>query len=82
MADDIDITQQSPPPAGCSRPVQPSLPSEYEELDPASASRAHPSLERRKALQTYVASAVSVAWFICLVAIGQTALRSLIVSLH
>ena len=40
-----------------------------------------PIVARRKELTTWVASAVGVAWFFCLFAIGQTALRSMIVVL-
>ncbi len=63
----------APPP---SRPIAMSLPSQYE-LDSERKS-SPPVLERRKQLTKLVASAVGVAWFICIVAIGQTALRTLI----
>ena len=41
-----------------------------------------PVVERRKQLQKLVATAVGVAWFICIVAIGQMGLRSIIASIH
>jgi hypothetical protein len=63
----------APPP---SRPVAMSLPSQYE-LDSERKS-SPPVLERRKQLTKFVASAVGVAWFICIVAMGETALRTLI----
>jgi hypothetical protein len=63
----------APPP---SRPIAMSLPSQYE-LDSERKS-SPPVLERRKQLTKLVASAVGVAWFICIVAMGQTALRTLI----
>ena len=72
-----------PPPVPIFEPVRPpmrslapSLPSEYE-LDSIRKS-SPPIIERRKQLQKYVASAVGVAWFICLLAIGETALRSIL----
>lgn len=58
------------------RSLAPSLPSEYE-LDSIRKS-SPPIIERRKQLQKYVASAVGVAWFICMLAIGETALRSIL----
>lgn len=61
-----------PPP----RPIATSLPSRYELESERKSSP--PVLERRKQLTTLVASAVGVAWFICIVAMGQTALRTLI----
>lgn len=62
------------------REVQPSLPSQYE-LDSERKS-SPPIAERRKQLAKYVASAVGVAWFICTCAVGETALRSIIASMH
>jgi len=62
------------------REVQPSLPSQYE-LDSERKS-SPPIAERRKQLAKYVASAVGVAWFICTCAIGETAFRSIIASMH
>jgi len=57
-----------------------SLPSQYE-LD--SERKSSPPMEmRRKELAKYVASAVGVAWFICTCAIGESALRSIIGSMH
>jgi len=57
------------------RPVLESLPSQYE-LDSIRKS-SPPVLERRKMLTRYVASVVGVAWLICQVALGESALRSL-----
>jgi hypothetical protein len=62
------------------RVVALSLPSPYE-IDSERKS-SPPMAERRKALTKYVASAVGVAWFICTCAIGETALRSIIASMH
>ena len=59
-----------------SRPIAMSLPSQYEVDSERKSSP--PVLERRKQLTKFVASAVGVAWFICIVAVGQTALRTLI----
>jgi hypothetical protein len=76
----------TPPPAPTLTPlpaprvVAMSLPSEYE-LDSQRKS-SPPVAMRRKELAKYVASAVGVAWFICTCAIGETAFRSLIGSLH
>ena len=36
-----------------------------------------PVAARRKELRTWVASAVGVAWFICICAVGESALRAL-----
>ncbi len=65
----------APPPAE-PRVIAMSLPSQFE-LDSERKS-SPPVLERRKQLQKWVASAVGVAWFICIVAMGQTMLRTLI----
>jgi len=70
----------TPPPTPSTRVVAMSLPSQYE-LDSERKS-SPPVAERRKQLAKYVASAVGVAWFICTCAIGETALRSLIGSMH
>jgi hypothetical protein len=73
-------------PAKALAPIQPSreiamsLPSQFE-IDSERKS-SPPIAERRKELTKYVASAVGVAWFICTCAIGETALRSLIASMH
>lgn len=69
----------SPAPVA-SREIAMSLPSQYE-LDSERKS-SPPVAERRKQLAKYVASAVGVAWFICTCAIGETALRSFIGSMH
>ena len=79
----FDVTEPSrplvmlldaPPP----REPTASLPSEYELESERKSSP--PVLARRKELRTVVASTVGVAWFICLFAIGQTALRSVVLS--
>lgn len=77
---DIEITYPSPPPAMCEQldamriPV-PSI-SEYE-LE--SRRKASPTVAaRRKELTTYVASLVGVAWFLCIFAIGQSALHEVL----
>lgn len=57
------------------RSIAESLPSAYE-IDSIRKSSA-PVAERRKRLTRLVASAVGVAWLICQVAIGETAIRSL-----
>jgi len=67
------VAAPEPPP---SRPVVTSLPSQYELESERKSSP--PVLERRKHLTTLVASTVGVAWFICIVAMGQSALRTLI----
>jgi hypothetical protein len=72
----IGPTPPPPPP----RLVALSLPSQYE-IDSERKS-SPPIAERRKTLTKYVASAVGVAWFICTCAIGETALRSIIASMH
>jgi hypothetical protein len=83
-AEEIDNTEPSlappmmAPEPTPSRPVSLSLPSAYELESERKSSP--PVIARRKELQTYVASFVGVAWFICTFAVGQTALRSLIVS--
>ena len=68
------------PPPSSRREIAMSLPSQYE-LDSERKS-SPPVMERRKQLAKYVASAVGVAWFICTCAIGETALRSIIGSMH
>ncbi len=81
--DEIDRTDPSfTPPWLAEKPriIAPSLPSQYE-LDSERKS-SPPVLERRKQLTRVVASAVGVAWFICLVAVGQGALRAVLTSLH
>ena len=70
----------APPPPIAAREIAMSLPSQYE-LDSERKS-SPPIAERRKELAKYVASAVGVAWFICTCAIGETALRSIIGSMH
>ncbi len=85
FAEDVDITEPSGPPVIItdlavapeptpSRPIVLSLPSQYE-LDSERKS-SPPVLERRKHFTKIVASCVGVAWFICIVAVGQTAMRS------
>ena len=69
----------SPAPVAA-RDVAMSLPSQFE-LDSERKS-SPPVAQRRKELAKYVASAVGVAWFICTCAIGETALRSIIGSMH
>jgi hypothetical protein len=69
-----------PPPTPSKREVVMSLPSQYE-LDSERKS-SPPIAERRKLLATYVATAVGVAWFICTCAVGETAARSFIASMH
>lgn len=86
LKEDADNTEPSGPPVvieaapiptpSPSRPVAMSLPSRYEVDSERKSSP--PVLERRKQLTKFVASAVGVAWFICIVAVGQTALRTLI----
>jgi hypothetical protein len=80
MEEEADITQPSPPPIMdfVPRPTLPSI-SEYELESQRKSSP--PVLARRKELTTYVASLVGVAWFICVFAVGQTALRSMIVAI-
>ena len=69
-----------PPPSQPPREIAMSLPSQFE-ID--SERKSSPPMElRRKQLAKYVASAVGVAWFICTCAIGETALRSIIDSMH
>ena len=60
------------------RSIAPSLPSQFE-LDSIRKS-SPPVAARRRELQKLVASAVGIAWFICIAALGQTALRSLLAS--
>jgi hypothetical protein len=62
------------------REIAMSLPSQYEIESERKSSP--PVAQRRKELAKYVASAVGVAWFICTCAIGETALRSIIASMH
>jgi hypothetical protein len=69
----------TPTPLPAREPVF-SLPSQYELESERKSSP--PIAQRRKELMKYVASAVGVAWFICTCAIGETALRSLIASMH
>jgi len=81
--DEPDITEPSRPPVmelaePPPRLAEPSISSEWE-LESARKS-SPPVIARRKEMRTYVASAVGVAWFICLFAVGQTALRSVVVS--
>lgn len=81
--DEIDHTDPSfTPPwlAETPRIIAPSLPSQYELESERKSSP--PVLERRKQLTRVVAGAVGVAWFICLVALGQGALRAVLASLH
>jgi hypothetical protein len=81
MDEDVDITEPSGPPVMIEvvrRATMPSL-SEFERDTQRKSSP--PVVARRKELTTYVASAVGVAWFICLFAVGQSALRSMIVSM-
>ena len=83
LVEEPDNTEPSPPPVVVSappRPIAASLPSEYELESRRKSSP--PVAERRRELTKYVASAVGVAWFICTCAIGETALRSLIASMH
>ena len=67
-------------PAVPPREIAMSHPSEYELESRRKSSP--PVAVRRKELTKYVASAVGVAWFICTCAIGETALRSFIDSMH
>lgn len=79
--EEVDHTEPSGPPIVIvmpSRPIAMSLPSPYELESERKSSP--PVLERRKQLTTFVASAIGVAWFICLFAVGQSALRSVISS--
>jgi hypothetical protein len=78
--EEVDITERTfrPPVMDPVIEIPPEPISAYE-LDSERKS-SPPVLARRKELQTYVASFVGVAWFICLFAVGQTALRSLIAS--
>jgi hypothetical protein len=78
-ADEADITQPSPPPIDAlPRPTLPTL-SSYER---ESEHKASPTVAaRRKALRTYVASVIGVAWVICQCALGESALRSMLSSL-
>ncbi len=62
------------------REIAMSLPSQYEVDSERKSSP--PMAERRKELTKYVASAVGVAWFICTCAIGESALRSIMASMH
>jgi hypothetical protein len=80
-----DNTEPSPPPVVVvvaapepppSRPIVASLPSQYELESERKSSP--PVLERRKHLTTLVASTVGVAWFICIVAMGQSAMRAML----
>jgi hypothetical protein len=83
LVDEVDITEkQLTPPAlmEVRRAIAFSMPSQYE-LESERKSSA-PIIERRKQLTRVVASAVGVAWFICLMAIGESALRAMIASLH
>jgi len=73
------VSPSSPPPAP-PREIAMSLPSQYELESERKSSP--PVAQRRKELTKYVASAVGVAWFICTCAIGETALRSIIASMH
>jgi hypothetical protein len=83
-ADDLveDTERQLAPPVVLEvrRMIAMSLPSQFE-IDSERKS-SPPVLERRKQLTRFVASAVGVAWFICLMAVGQSALRAMIASLH
>jgi hypothetical protein len=77
----VNLGPALPAPAlPATREIASSLPSQYE-LDSERKS-SPPVAERRKELTKYVASAVGVAWFICTCAIGETALRSIIASMH
>ena len=82
LEEEADNTEPSGPPVIIETPrvIAMSLPSQYE-LDSERKS-SPPIAERRKELTKYVASAVGVAWFICTCAIGETALRSIIASMH
>ena len=65
------------------RPAMRSLATSLSDFERDSIRKSSPPvLERRKQLQKLVATAVGVAWFICIVAIGQMGLRSIIASLH
>jgi hypothetical protein len=76
----LGAARPSSPAAVASREIAMSLPSQYE-IDSERKS-SPPVAERRKQLAKYVASAVGVAWFICTCAIGETALRSFMASMH
>jgi len=84
LTDEVDITEPSGPPVllidptPAPRPMVESLPSQYELESRRKSSP--PVLARRKQLTKLVMGAVGVAWFICLCAIGETALRWVITS--
>ncbi len=82
LVEEIDITERqlTPPVVLEVRALALSLPSQFEIESERKSSP--PVLERRKQLTRFVASAVGVAWFICLMAVGQSALRAMIASLH
>lgn len=68
-----------PPPARA--PMRSIATSTVSEFERDSIRKSSPPVrERRRQLQRLVASAVGVAWFICLVALGQTALRTILAS--
>ena len=75
----IWLTPTPEPPRAPMRSMASSTVSEFERDSIRKSSP--PVAERRKQLQKLVASAVGVAWFICLVAVGQTALRTIIASM-
>ena len=83
LVEEIDITEkQLTPPAVIEvrRAIAMSLPSQFE-IDSERKS-SPPVVERRMKLTRFVASAVGVAWFICLMAVGQSALRAMIGLVH
>lgn len=72
-----------PPVLEASRPPMRSLATSLSDFERDSIRKSSPPVvERRKQLQKLVATAVGVAWFICIVAIGQMGLRSIIASIH
>jgi len=82
LLDEADITEKQlvPPVVLEVRSVALSAPSQYEIESERKSSP--PVIARRKHLTRVVASAVGVAWFICVMAIGQGALHAMIAMLR
>lgn len=78
--DNTDPTFTPPWVTDAPRVIATSLPSQYEVESERKSSP--PVLERRKRFTRFVASTVGVAWFICLVAVGQSALHAMLSSLR